>query len=71
VIRGFRVVEPPRDPGPDRGRPVLALIPTPLVVVEAAAAAAAALAPRLRPTRPPLEPRPRPRFGAPSPLEKS
>lgn len=59
VIRGLRVVDPPREPGPVNA--VLLLEPAP------AATAAPPRAPVEREV-PPRLPRPRPRFGAPSAL---
>jgi hypothetical protein len=55
------VVDPPREPGPERGRP-FGRSP-----VDAARAAAPPRPPEAR-EDPPRLPRPRPRFGAPSAL---
>lgn len=59
VTRGFRVVDPPREPGPEAGRLLRA------VVLALAAVPRAAV---LRAEPPPRLPRPRPRLDAPSAL---
>lgn len=66
-MRGLRVVEPPRDPGPVRGVPPRAPLATASRTgLAAVVAAERRLAPRVAPPR---DPRPRARLGAPSALE--